>query len=221
MGIDAEMFVRIRGAVPDAKVRLLRTRMVSAFGADRFWIFRDDAHPDRPAPIDHQEEWPPQHAMERVAVYEQDGPDIVPEPGETFLRVYPATRYYGVGYERGDLGFLCNLASWLEAATGGVVWYGGDSSGVTAKPFGPAERAALWDYFCTKGHDPYRAEWGALGDAHDSTPMLCTFCEVPMTRNGWGQTYVGYDCYGCGERLESRDNGVTFTRKRDREKNHE
>lgn len=213
MGIDAEMFVRVRRAVPDAEVKRLRYRMAEAFGASRFWIFNEAG---KAAPVERDEDasFDNRHCMERVKVYTQDGPDILPEPGETFLRVYPATRYYGDGYERGDLPLLISLAEWLEANTGGEVWYGGDSGGCCAKVFDHDARAQLFAHFCRHGHQPYRSGWDALTAADDTkvTGLLCTFCDFAMTRNGWGPNYQGWDCYGCGMRMESRDNGATFTK---------
>src|SRR5262245_24008844 len=100
MGIDAEMFVRTSQPLDSHVVRELAWELAEAFGADRFWIFN-------PAKTESGYE---RRALEIVDKWEQDGDTIYPERGEQFIAVAPATRYYGVGYERGDLPFLVGLA---------------------------------------------------------------------------------------------------------------
>lgn len=204
MGIDAEMFVRTKSHISEAMFRKLRWEMVAAFGADRFWIW-DDAH-DK------------QHALERVFEYRQDGDTILPEAGETFLRVNLGTRYYGCdGYERGDLPFIVAVADFLERRVdGGEVWYGGDSSGVCAAPFGREVREKYLDHFAVVGRMPYagdprsgRQDW--LGDNHDWAHRRCHFCDEPMMRNGSGAGFALLQCYGCGFSEQTHDHGKTWT----------
>lgn len=75
MGIDAEMFVRAKREVSDDEIKVIAWDMCAVFGADNFWDFSGP--------------------LSRIDIYEQDGPNIEPEQGEVFLRVRPATRYYG------------------------------------------------------------------------------------------------------------------------------
>lgn len=202
------MFVRLRRDVPAQELIDLRFEMGDAFGSSHFLILKDGSY------------GAPRRAIERIDRYEQDGDDILPEPGETFLEIYLWTRYYGPGYERGDAVFLIALADWLETRTGGQVWYGGDSSGVLAVHFDRAERAAMWRHFIKVGHLPYRGD-PRVGDARSSILMghekaisrRCGFCEVPMARNGFGQHYAGFYCSGCGARHETHDDGQTWTEK--------
>ena len=194
MGIDAQMFVRIQRDVTDAEVKRLAWEAGSAFGPDRFWIFKN---PDYQRP-----------AMHKIAVYEQDGPDIVPGPGETFVKVQPATRYYGEGYERGDLPFLIMLAEWLEARVPDCeVWYGGDSSGVLAEKFDRQARDKLWQHFVNVNHQPYVGGFAMRG----GMAPLCSWCDEPMAECGWNQRGPGsslHRCTGCGESVVRLKDGT-------------
>lgn len=185
MGIDAEMFVRTRAKVTAEQVTKKAHALVSAFGTGVLSVLR-------PGVIgDYQH-----HALAIVPEWEQDGDTIRPDKGETFIRVYLWGRYYGKGYERGDIVSTIAVAQWLEAHfPGGSVWYGGDSSGVCAAPFGAAERADLWAHFCAVGHDPYmsgrgeeKGQWG-----------VCDFCGgAPMRSCGGGHDREFVYCSGCG-----------------------
>lgn len=206
MGVDAQMFVKLQRDVPLKELKTLRWEMGEAFGAEHFFIDREGKYTK-----------PPRHAIERIRKYEQDGDPIKPKAGETFLEVHVWGRYYGVGYERGDAPFLIALADWLEKRTSGEVWYGGDSSGICAIHFDAVERAALWAHFVKFGHLPYRDD-PRVGDRRTSfiapheqkIERHCEFCDMPMARNGWGQSYAGFDCYGCGARETTQDNGATW-----------
>ncbi len=198
MGIDAEMFVRTKQVVSDRDVERWAYRLGEAFGHERFFLMERDW------------EGKPRHAINKCTVYEQDGPNIVPEDGETFLTLSLHSRYYGEGYERGDLPFLIMLAEWLERnIPGGEVWYGGDSSGVLAKRFGKAEREYLFTHFADVGGQPYSLRLSvAMRD--EQQPPRCEFCSEPMIRRGFGPNFASYTCDGCGKHMETRDGGTTW-----------
>lgn len=207
MGIDAEMLVRVDGSfsknITETYVRDLAYQLASAFGHDRFWIARPGEHfgPEG------------RHALELVDVWEQDGPDINPEPGEKFIKVNIATRYYGINYERGDLALIIMVAEWLERKIPGVsIWYGGDSSGVVAEPFGHKERMELFEHFVKVGGEPY-----ARAFERDKTGAVrarsCAFCGGrEMIQNMWGggSKTAGVYCSGCGLRERTDDGGETW-----------
>lgn len=196
MGIDAEMFVRTKAKVTKEEVREWAYRLGEAFGPDNFWIWKDK---DRI-----------RHCLELTGVYHQDGPEIKPEHGEVFIQVHPATRYYGRGYERGNLPFLAAIAEWLEAnIPGAEVWYGGDSSGVEAKKFNRAARQKLLQHFYKYGHSPYHRFDGLLSKDGLEAP-LCKCCWKKMRQFGWGQNYAAFNCDGCGESTVTKDGGKTF-----------
>ena len=194
MGIDAELLVRTRPGLSTVEVRHLAVDLVEAFWSERFVVIRPDSF------------WPNgRHALEIVESWEQDGPTIFPDPGEQFIRVNLATRYYGPSYERGDLPSIVMIADWLERRIADAhIWYGGDSSGVLAEPFGKTEREAMIDHFSTHGHRPYSGF--GMRSAGDETCSFCAGNKLVACR--WGGRGNGYVCGGCDlHRLVH--NGVT------------
>jgi len=193
MGIDARMFVRTSKPVTDEEIRDLAYRLVEGIGPKHFFLDREGRY------------GVPRHALSRLTEFDQDGPTLYPGRGETFIGVHLAGRYYGPGYERGDLPVILVVATWLEAAVPGAeMWYGGDSSGATAAPFGPTERAALFEHFVHVGHRPYDQGFGLFcGDG--SPPPICEFCARPMFDFGGGGGRTFFSCGGCGIQVQRRD----------------
>ena len=207
MGIDARMLVRTKTTLTDDELRKLSYRISEAFYRQPFWLARPGEF-----------EWEPtgRHALSRVPDnYEQDGDPIQPVQGETLIEVHLKGRFYGKGYERGDLPTICAIAEWLEAnIPESEIWYGGDSSGVTAMPFGPRERKALKAHFHKHGHLPYTSGFDMHGDVE---APKCDFCHEPMLRFGFGGSYAGFTCVGCGKKMETRDGGKTWTEGKEEE----
>jgi hypothetical protein len=142
----------------------------------------------------------------------EDGDNIFAEPGEWLLRVALWTRYYGIGYERGDLLTICAVAEWCELCLPNcAVWYGGDSSGIVAKPFPEAERRKLKEHlYSLQGRDyfAYDKRKGVV-PIH---PAPCSLC-VPggdFNQFGFGGNYTAVSCEGCGKNFETRDGGATW-----------
>jgi hypothetical protein len=151
------------------------------------------------------------HCITAISEYEQDGPTIKPGPGEYFYEVHLWGRYYGKGYERGDLPSILAVDQWLGLRVPGCrVYYGGDSGGVLAKELTLTYRAELWGHFCKCGHEPYRTNWQCY-DIMDSRPV-CPLCKIEMRRFGGGNTYAAYECRGCGHSIETHDSGKTWSR---------
>lgn len=199
MGVDAEMFVRTKAEITEVEVRTLAYRLGEAVGHDNLWIFKNPSFGE------------PRHCMQIVPEYTQDGPTITPEKGETFIQVYPATRYYGEGYERGNLPLLIMIAEWLEEnIKDGEVWYGGDSSGVEAKKFDKKAREKLFKFFAKEGHRGYTTFFDK-----DKGGPLCNMCLVRMDQYGFGPNYASYYCPGCGENTVTHDGGKTFEPKKE------
>lgn len=207
MGIDARIYVRTERKFTDEEIVRLSYDVALAFGHGKF--LRSDGAKDRET---GEVFWGPHHNIERIAKIEQDGPDVEPKVGETFLEVHVFTRYYGPGYERGDLPFLIALAEWLDRRIPGcTVLYGGDSSGVCAGVFGPKQRAALLDHFASDHGRDYYGYFDKNMDGAKGRPM-CTRCHVPMTQYSWGPGPLNgkFNCHGCGAKLKSADGGETF-----------
>lgn len=77
-----------------------------------------------------------------------------PPPGAgTVLEVMLITRYYGPGYERGDVAAICGTAEWLKHRFPGcVVYYGGDDSNRLT----PIDLDALWKHAASRDGRAYR-----------------------------------------------------------------
>lgn len=207
MGVDAQMLVRTRTQHTEKEVRRLAVDLCEAFGPDKFWI---------------GEEWPiyagekqvgaGRHALQIITTYTQDGDDIEPEPGEQFIEVHIATRYYGPDYERGNLPFIVAVAEWIEHRIPDArIFYGGDSSGICAEPFDKTARAEAFAYFAKVGHRPYTGGFGRYVDA--AKDVVCGFCDYAMHHCGGGgglnlpTSYEFYRCGGCGKQAVRRASG--------------
>jgi hypothetical protein len=191
MGVNARMLVRIKGTITSDDARRWSYLACSAFGADRFRI-------------DHEAK---EHVFSIIDEFWQDGPSIFPEPGEMFLSVALAGRYYGYHYERGNLPFYIMIASWIELTVpNATVWYGGDSSGVLARPFDTTYRTELWKYFCRVDHRPYRDDAGWINSP--TGKPTCPLCQVPMPQFGTGPKYAMFSC-PCGWTHVVKDGVVT------------
>jgi len=149
-------------------------------------------------------------------VYSQDGPPVFAADGEWLLEVSVWTRYYGVGYERGDILFICSVAEWVEANMQPCeVWYGGDSSGVLLERFDSAARTKLRQHlYSQSGRDYFN--YGM--ESKFGTPSPCGLCvkgENRFQQYGMGANYAAVSCGGCGKSFETRDSGKTWTVKVD------
>lgn len=190
MGVDAQMLVKHRAQYTPDQVLALAVALAEAFGPQTFMIWSKEdsswATEDR-------------HALEIVNEYEQDGDSIIPEAGEQFIEVHLAGRYYGPGYERGNLPDYIAVANWLEARIPGCsIFYGGDSSGICAEPFDAKGRAKYWEHFCRVGHAPYT---GAFGSFQNSPRMVCSFCKTDMANLGGGGGNTYFSCMSCNRRV--------------------
>lgn len=220
MGIDAEILLRVKGPRPTPnQVKTWSWQLAAAIGSRHFFLQKEDGH----GAISYtgsryREDGDP----ETGTLYVQDGDDIAAEPGETLLQVHVWTRYYGVGYERGDLLTLCAIAEWCEVNIPNcAVWYGGDSSGVCAKPWPDEERRALRRHLYSPNGRDYFGAWNGLGDKGappNPRPKPCSLCIGAGSFNecGWGgrgaAPWLKVHCEGCGESFETRDNGESWTK---------
>lgn len=158
---------------------------------------------------------PYEEEFEEGAVYEQDGPDILAQPWECLLQVSLWTRYYGPGYERGDILTICAICDWLEINIPGCeVWYGGDSSGICAEPFPYTKRREyLGLLYSEKGREYFRGGNRFIEDEGYGVPPACGLCPSNTyqgSRFGYGKGYASYHCPGCGISMCTRDAGNTW-----------
>ncbi len=195
MGIDAEMLIRHRGQpLSTIEVNRLGVALAEAFGRKRFFA-------ECPADPDY-EGWDGDYtALELVECWEQDGPTLFPEDDEQFIRVHLWSRYYGEGYERGDWPFISNVRKWLLLKLPAAeIWYGGDSSGVEAKPLTDEMDEELWSLFAKAGHAWAGYFEEILDQSRDqNVKPICPMTELPLQQSlfsGDGH-HSAYRCAGC------------------------
>ncbi len=204
MGIDAEMLVRTNEQVTDKQVRRWAYELGGAFGADAFnRISVED--------VKRHGLGGTRHNLYRVEVYQQDGPTIKPENGETFMRVALFCRFYGIGYERGPIDRILAICRWIEdRIPGATVWYGGDSSGTEARPLTGEYADQLWAHFVQHATRPYYQGFERMMD--DPFTRMCDFCDEAMVQFGWrpGDRGAKMRCSGCGLSESTTDGGKTW-----------
>ena len=196
MGVDAKMLVKIQHKenwLTQKEVTRLAFELGDRFGADAFFRY-DGRH--------------------NVSIldgdYLQDGDEISPGPDEQFLEVHLGGRYYGPGYERGDIVPILAIAEFLEYRTSGSVFYGGDSSGIYAQPFDAEARRAMKKHFYEHGHSPYYSGFGMF--SKDWRPgCVCDLCQEPMIDHGGGGNYFFMSCHGCDTRKITTTSGKEIT----------
>ena len=222
MGVDARILVKVKvkgsERITEEQAIELSYRAGVTFGSEEFLII----HPQHAAmysgprraisiipPYDtghrYWEEGDPNndHHLKGKTLYFQDGPNIEAEPDEQFLEVSVQTRYYGEGYERGDLPFIILLSEWLEYVIPGCeVWYGGDSSGIEAELFDRQARDVLKGHYFDHGHEPYISS--PYRDYLHPIRPRCEFCGGKVMANSGGGPGSGgkpidfNTCSGCG-----------------------
>jgi hypothetical protein len=154
------------------------------------------------------------------AEYHEDSDEpIKAEGGECLLQLALWGRYYGPGYERGDILSYCAIAEWLEINIPGCeVWYGGDSSGVCAEPFHDLKRRELRKHlFSDHGRDYFNRSWMETTGVRPPSCSLCPggkYCGSAFG-SGMAGKYSAFHCGGCGKSVETRDGGDTWTEKKD------
>lgn len=199
MGVDAVVLVTSPTAIDDRQLLRMSYEVASAFGPSKFFIDREGKYSG------------PRHALSFDADDRYDWIDK-PEDTATVIKVNVWSRYYGEGYERGDLPFLISLRRWfLSALPGCTVFYGGDTTDI-AEPFTDEREAELWAHFVKHQHLPYISHRSLISDALDAE-QRCEFCDEPMQRFGWGSGYASFACSGCGLHRETRDGGRTWDEK--------
>jgi len=153
--------------------------------------------------------------------YSDDGPvEIVAEPDECLLQLSIWGRYYGPGYERGDILKYCAMAEWLEQNIQGCeVWYGGDSSDVEIKRFDSAYREELRKHLYTQEGRDYFKHDSWVGEKK-CIPAPCGLCPGGKYRgsqfgSGSNGMYAAFGCAGCGKNVKTNDGGVSWTEHKD------
>lgn len=221
MGVDAEMFVRISGkenhlSIED--VRQLSYEIGGAIGSNVFFpknpqskIFKGQSRGNLSIIEPFVDEYNEAPELIGDVVWFQDGDPIIAEKDEQFIKVNLYGRYYGVGYERGSWPNLKACIDWLQCRIPvGQVWYGGDSSGMTAKACTTSYISELQSHWANNGRRPYTryASNLRMPDYRKGvTVPVCELCDVKMAETGGSMNYAFYWCEGCGQKAVSHKVG--------------
>jgi hypothetical protein len=194
MGIDARMIVVTTNKPSKEDIKRWSYIFGSAFAQDLFLGFEDTIY-NKPIELIKN-------------TVDQDGPDFVIDKDKTILEIPLPGRYYGEGYERGNLLTYIYIAEFLEQLIPeSIIYYGEDSSGVLFEQFDQKRRKELLEYYIkVNGRDPYVRGF----DAREKSPTpICPVCDVNMFKNGWGNKYALFTCSGCGWKQVERDGKVS------------
>lgn len=225
MGVDAEMFVRIKGKenwLSEDDVKRLAYEIGTAFDNQFFFTMnprqgvfnkkRRALEIMRPLKdVSDAENYGLEADMVGHVVWSQDGEPIVAGDDEQFIKANLYHRYYGEGYERGDWPKLRACIFWLTVRIpAGEVWYGGDSSGICAKYADKSFLDAMDLHWAVHARRPYvRYESSFKPFLHGQVPVpICELCEVPMADCGGGGKFTFYWCDGCGQKASAHVNGT-------------
>jgi hypothetical protein len=226
MGVDAEIFVRLRGnsRLTDEQVKRLSYEIGTAFDTEFFFtmnprqgVFKETRRAleiMKPIQASELEDYGLSKEFAGKVVWTQDGDEIVAGSDEQFIKVNLMGRYYGKGYERGSWPDLRACIFWLSTRLpNGEVWYGGDSGGMCAKHANSEFLAEIDQHWATYARRPYvRYESpfkGAFNMPADKiVAPVCNLCEVPMADCGGSSSYTFYWCDGCGLKASKHANGA-------------
>lgn len=214
MGVDAEMFVRIKGRdkwLADADELKTAYELASTIGPSKFmntigmWKDEKGHHClEIMRPIKHSLDADyhgvPATMIGRV-IWSQDGDTIVAGQDEQFVRIHLYTRYYGEEYARGDWPTIRVVAEWCELRFPGCeVWYGGDSSGICAEHLSAERRDELNKFFLSSGRKSYARYDDGPDRVTGHRGTMCPVCDVRMYSTGGGQGDSFWSCDGCEQR---------------------
>lgn len=227
MGVDAEMFVRIKGReqwLTDVDIKRLAYEIGSSVGSKALFqmnptqgVFNKKRYAlEAIQPTSREDEYFDEEyhgPFIGKTVWHQDGDPIVAGDDEQFIKVHLYGRYYGKGYERGDWPTLRGVITWLNIRIPfGQVWYGGDSSGQCAEHASAQFMSDMDLHWAMNGRRPYmrydspfKGMFSLPTDSLESP--VCELCEVPMIDSGGSRDYSFYWCDGCGAKASKHVNG--------------
>lgn len=212
MGVDAKMFVRIKGRedwLAPAQVDRLAYRMAAVFGP-RHFSMHVLHHALAIVEPHHGDPVREPHLEGKVVWHQFAGPPIVAAPDEQFIEAYSTSAYYAEDYESCSWPIIRAVAEWLERNIGGEVWYGGDSPDPLdrAAPLGAERRAALNEHFLAARRDEYDAALDAK--FRDPPSLACDTCGVRMLHSQPEVTETYLVCPRCGRQAMVTTSGAIF-----------
>ena len=180
MGVDIEIKFFPKEELTNQDIKELQYNLMHRCGKNFFWLAEDKSD-----------------FISKVG--EDTDYDYEPHGGYV---VGSLMRYYGPGYERGDAKSIVTCLLYLISLDY-KVYYGGDS-GDSLDLYTKEDVLKLQDHFIKNGNFPYQQYSSRLFEG-EPVPPLCSYCNVPMNRYGWGATYAAYSCLGCDEDKTYRD----------------
>jgi ribosomal protein L37AE/L43A len=201
MGVDARILLKITNPASWIKspeqLRQLSARLTSVIGHDNFLMKADDDRHALTFVLEETRKWAEKYPDDypnfdpKVAVYSQDGDDVIAQPNEQFIEVHTFHRYYGEDYARGDWKTLSWIMLWcVYNIPDCEVWYGGDSSGICVERMTPERMQEMTRYYLTKGNDEY---W-----MNGKSIYKCEFCQCGVVNSGGGGEVAFWHCDSCG-----------------------
>lgn len=214
MGIDAVMYVEIPGEVSTADLKAMGYELGSCVGPESFLTWAPE--------VDNNLPWRKQgRGPLEFADFSDDGDEngaiygLTRRDGFTLVQVSLSGRYYGRGYERGNLWTYVAVGAWFESQVAGcTVWYGGDSSD-ELDLFDEEYQSALIQHWAEVGGRPHYS-YHCSNETLSSGRVIpnCPVCDVALNRSGWGgngdEEYAHVSCMGCGYSRSTRDGGQTW-----------
>jgi hypothetical protein len=178
MGVDARMYIPSDRIYSEDELIKLSYRLGEATDPHHFCLYDENSH-----------------ALE----IEDTTYGSIAEYNESFkeakqiIDVNLMGRYYGPGYERGNLWDYIAIAVWIEKNMNVTPWYGGDSD-MQLELFDENYRQELINHWTKSGGIPYRDRQ----ERHQFQPT-CPRCKVLATQFGYGVDYAAWTCLGCGK----------------------
>lgn len=183
MGIDVEMIAVVGRRLSDEEVKRAAVRMQIAFGgasgSGLLWVDRGKHH--SLTLID------PTSDMLAETGIANDG-------SSSYIRLNSLGRFYGSGYERGDIVGILAVARYMRSAfPGAEVYYGGDSGG-GLRLLDAEYESDLWGVFTSELSRRYFNH-----SRGDETETVCDFCEVRTNTYSWSAAECITRCPSCGQ----------------------
>jgi len=212
MGVDAVMLVQLRESITDADLLRANYQIAEAMHGRVFFLSSDE---------DLKRGCEIRRALNRITAETE----YIYEPAERdglWLRVSLWGRYYGPGYERGNLWDYIAVAEWCERVFPAArVFYGGDSGGDGVELFDAPVRTELIAHWASKGGRPYFAGEDESGQRWlDKNPLqpTCPLCQHKATQYGTGASFASWTCDAChrhwvwigGDRVKAFDMSLDF-----------
>jgi hypothetical protein len=207
MGVDARILIKIteqKSWLNPAQLRRTSSQLTNVIGPEYFFLRPEEDRHALSFVLEETRKWAEKYPDEypefnpNIAIWSQDGDDIVAEPNEQFIEVHVGGRYYGENYARGDWKSLSWIMMWcMFNIQDCEIWYGGDSSGICVEHMTSERMNQMTKYYLTAGNDQY---W-----MNSKTKYPCEFCGTGTTCSGGGNGIGYWHCDSCGSQWVTHD----------------